>query len=538
MSKNISSVQEIDFEKLVAAYRKTQDPELFQQLYEGSYRPIYQYIYSLGHNEKMTEEAIQNGYIICYEKLDQLAEGMKFVPWLKTICYREYLALLKKQNKTLSTDLQDEDGEDKENNVLVDTEVMRMPEEAAAQEELKIILLNAINALPDGQRIAVMRFYYDDVPVKSIAEELGVPENTIKSYLSRGRRTMGKKIGSYANAYGLKLVPIATVPFIASLFKTEVEASGITVAGEAARASYAAFVSAEAGKHAAASSAGQVAGSAGAKMAGSATRTAAEGAVKSAAGAGAKSAAIKVAAGVTAAAVAGGGTAAVLKYQNSQKQEENVAETVTETAVTDPYQAYKDLMKQIPDGSEDDEKLGFYRLYDVDGNGIMELFVSDDTATKFKNSSGEDVWTSHVWTAYTIENEELKTLGEFSGLRTNNDLLEQSRNLISDYIPYAETPVLVSDKDGGFVEYLYQDGVLTETYEMIFPSNEGASNGTVMDAEGNQILTMDTWSLRYNGYTEIGAIDRDKFYNILDYHYQDFLNYLDEKETKTPISNE
>lgn len=519
----ISTQTDFDFAEAIRQYRKTKNPDIFQRIYEASYDPVRRYLLSLGHNEQLTEEAMQSGYIVCFEKMDQLDDGAKFVPWLKTICYREYLALVKQQGKSFSLDAPNPEGEEKENTEPADTEVLRMPEEVAAQKELQKLLSETIYELPEGQRITMLRFYYDEASIRTIAEELGVPENTIKSYLSRGRRTLNRRICNYANAYGLKLVPIAMVPFIASLFKTEVEASGLTATGEMVRASYAAFASAEAGKHAASAAASNAASSAAAK-------TAAGSAAKSAAGAGAKSVTIKVAAGVTAAAVAGGGAAAVIKHQ---KTPEPVQEEVVET---DPYQPYKDLMAEIPEGTEGDGKRIFYRLYDLDKNGTLELFVTNEEDVRsYANASGWEVWRSTAWDAYTIQDGELKKLGTFGGLRAKNDIITED-HLFADFEEYAKIPVLVEDHDGGYTEYLYDDGTLTETYEMVYPSQEGASNGQILDASGNLVLAMNTEYLRSNGYAPFSAIDKDDYLdlnNIFEYHNQEFLDYFGWKTGKS-----
>lgn len=521
-----STQTDFNFAEAIRQYRKTKNSDIFQKIYEASYDPVRRYLLSLGHNEQLTEEAMQSGYIVCFEKMDQLDDGAKFVPWLKTICYREYLALVKQQGKSFSFDVPDPEGEEKENTEPADQEVLRMPEEVAARKELQTLLSETIRELPEGQRISMLRFYYDEAPIRAIAEELGVPENTIKSYLSRGRKTINHKISRYANAYGLKLAPIAAVPFMAGLFKSEVEASGLTATGEMVRASYAAFASAEAGRHAASAAASNAASSAAAKTAESAVKTAAGSAAKSAAGAGAKSVTIKVAAGVTAAAVAGGGAAAVIHHQKTP-------EPIQEEAVeTDPYQPYKDLMAEIPEGTEGDGKRIFYRLYDLDKNGTLELFVTnEEDVQSYANASGWEMWKSTAWDAYTIQDGELKKLGTFGGLRAKNDIITDD-HLLTDYEEYAKVPVLVEDHDGGYTEYLYDDGTLTETYEMVYPSQEGASNGQVLDASGNLVLTLDTEYLRSNGYAPFSAIDKDDYLdlnNIFEYHNQEFLDYFDWK---------
>ena len=135
-----STQTDFDFAEAIRQYRKTKNPDIFQRIYEASYDPVRRYLLSLGHNEQLTEEAMQSGYIVCFEKMDQLDDGAKFVPWLKTICYREYLALVKQQGKSFSLDAPNPEGEEKENTEPTDTEVLRMPEEVAAQKELQKLL--------------------------------------------------------------------------------------------------------------------------------------------------------------------------------------------------------------------------------------------------------------------------------------------------------------------------------------------------------------------------------------------------------------
>ena len=48
-------------------------------------------------------------------------------------------------------------------------------------------LWDAVLRLPEDQRLAVMFYYYEDMPVAEIAKTLGVAQGTVKSRLSRGR---------------------------------------------------------------------------------------------------------------------------------------------------------------------------------------------------------------------------------------------------------------------------------------------------------------------------------------------------------------
>jgi len=56
-------------------------------------------------------------------------------------------------------------------------------------------LLAAIGQLPDGQRAAVILFYYADLPIRQIAERLGTNSLAVRANLSRGRRRLRQLLG-------------------------------------------------------------------------------------------------------------------------------------------------------------------------------------------------------------------------------------------------------------------------------------------------------------------------------------------------------
>ena len=53
--------------------------------------------------------------------------------------------------------------------------------------ESHLVIITALRALPETQRQVIALHYLADLPVDTIAEELGIPPGTVKSRLSRGR---------------------------------------------------------------------------------------------------------------------------------------------------------------------------------------------------------------------------------------------------------------------------------------------------------------------------------------------------------------
>ena len=56
-------------------------------------------------------------------------------------------------------------------------------------------LLTAVRRLPEGQRAAVILFYYADLPIRQIADRLGTNSLAVRANLSRGRRRLRQLLG-------------------------------------------------------------------------------------------------------------------------------------------------------------------------------------------------------------------------------------------------------------------------------------------------------------------------------------------------------
>lgn len=58
-----------------------------------------------------------------------------------------------------------------------------------------IDLYNAILSLNKKERLVVMLFYYDDLPIKEISALAGIKESTVKSLLKRSREKLKQRLG-------------------------------------------------------------------------------------------------------------------------------------------------------------------------------------------------------------------------------------------------------------------------------------------------------------------------------------------------------
>ena len=57
-------------------------------------------------------------------------------------------------------------------------------------------LWDAVLRLPEDQRLAVMFYYYEDMPVAEIAKTLGVAQGTVKSRLNKARKLLKEALSN------------------------------------------------------------------------------------------------------------------------------------------------------------------------------------------------------------------------------------------------------------------------------------------------------------------------------------------------------
>ena len=74
-------------------------------------------------------------------------------------------------------------------------ELLTSTPDESADTHIDQDLLTAVRQLPDGQRAAVILFYYADLPVREIAGRLGTNSLAVRANLSRGRRRLRDLLG-------------------------------------------------------------------------------------------------------------------------------------------------------------------------------------------------------------------------------------------------------------------------------------------------------------------------------------------------------
>ena len=147
-----------DFESLVACY----------------YKPLYQFAFSLAHNEAEACDLTQQTFCIWAAKGHQLRDSSKVKTWLFTTLHREFLGTRRRQTRFPQVELEQ-----------AAPELPVVSPETISRLDVTQVL-EALGRLDKIYQAPVALFYLEDCSYNEIAEILDVPLGTVKSRLARG----------------------------------------------------------------------------------------------------------------------------------------------------------------------------------------------------------------------------------------------------------------------------------------------------------------------------------------------------------------
>ena len=168
---------------------------------------VYRVARAILKNDSEAEDVMQDAYVRAFQHLDQFEGRAKFSTWLARIALHEALARVHKAKRIEEWDDMDET---KQNRIGA-AHVISNPESEAASSELRGILEQAIENLPENYRAVVMMRDVEELSTSETAECLSITEDNVKIRLHRAHGLLRKAL--YAKA---KISTTEAFPFHAS----------------------------------------------------------------------------------------------------------------------------------------------------------------------------------------------------------------------------------------------------------------------------------------------------------------------------------
>ncbi len=178
---------------------KTNDNELIKLILKGDtllfghlvdrYKDVsFSLACSVLKNEQEAEDALQDAFIKCFQKLSTFKQESKFSTWLYTIVVNTCKSRLRKLKPETIIDTSEIEIEDHEYEIS--------GFEALEQNELTEMVNSTLNKLSKNEALLLRLFYLAEMSIKEIIEITQFSESMIKVTLHRARKNFAAKIES------------------------------------------------------------------------------------------------------------------------------------------------------------------------------------------------------------------------------------------------------------------------------------------------------------------------------------------------------
>jgi RNA polymerase sigma-70 factor (ECF subfamily) len=168
------------------------DDDAFRLLFERHYRLAYSVIYRHIVVQAEAEDLVQEAFLRVYRNAGNWEPTAKFSTWLYTVVSN--LCLNYKRDKARDK-LRLVSGDEEGGNPLerMATEEAQEGEAMDAEDRARVVR-EAIQELPEQQRMALILSRYEDKSYEEVADILGTTVAAVKSLTSRARTTLREKL--------------------------------------------------------------------------------------------------------------------------------------------------------------------------------------------------------------------------------------------------------------------------------------------------------------------------------------------------------
>lgn len=147
------------------------DKDAFTELMQLYMKDMYRTAIAILMNEEDAADALQDTILACWEKLYTLRKAEYFKTWLTRILINRCYDIIRK------------------NPICENIELY---EEPSRCDTYNLELKEAYASIEERYRLPMELYYSQGFRIREIAEILSLPQNTVKTRLSRGRRQLEK----------------------------------------------------------------------------------------------------------------------------------------------------------------------------------------------------------------------------------------------------------------------------------------------------------------------------------------------------------
>ncbi|GAB2534102.1 RNA polymerase sigma factor [Rufibacter soli] len=169
------------------------EKEWYELLMRRHNQKLYRALRSYLKAEQDTEDAMQDTYLLAYQKLHQFRQDSLFSTWLIRIGINVALGKLR-ERKRLAPAI-DAEGDLRHLDLSpTDESNLLNPENMAIRDEVKKLLEGAISHLPEKYRIVYVLREVEGMPLSEVMACLGISESNVKIRLHRAKALLKENL--------------------------------------------------------------------------------------------------------------------------------------------------------------------------------------------------------------------------------------------------------------------------------------------------------------------------------------------------------
>jgi RNA polymerase sigma-70 factor (ECF subfamily) len=165
------------------------DQAAWERIVRLHWRKVFNVAYKFVGKHDEAEDLTQDIFLKIFKSLDTFDRRANFQTWLisvsRNLCIDHYRSV-RKERQTIDRDV--------DANELTPAAVDAGPIAALEQRDRVTLLRDALAALPETLRTAVVMRDIQEFSYQDIAERLKLPEGTVKSRINRGRTELARQI--------------------------------------------------------------------------------------------------------------------------------------------------------------------------------------------------------------------------------------------------------------------------------------------------------------------------------------------------------
>lgn len=161
------------------------DAARFEVLMRRHNQRLFRTARAILRDDAEAEDAVQQAYVSAYTNLGQFRGDARFSTWLTRIAVHESLRRLRKHGRMAGLELVEA-----ANDGLLGAPPTQSPEDGAAGGELRALLEEAIDHLPESYRIVFVMRDVEELSTRETAECLELTEEAVRVRLHRARRAL------------------------------------------------------------------------------------------------------------------------------------------------------------------------------------------------------------------------------------------------------------------------------------------------------------------------------------------------------------